>query len=232
MKSIILILTLFIANINYAKVATGAVTGLVWDEIEEDYAPFVKVEIIGDTATYIAQTDIDGRYTIRNIPIGTYKARCLNFMNEPNYYEKNFQIRSDEIVYVELSLKQVELTICYFTPPYTWYRTPQLHELNRIEIAENVNRFQLPAMTSGMTSDLRLNKENDLQFQGARINDYVQLIDGVKTLNFIQVPSVTMKSIQIYNGFIPAKYGDTNGGVIVIETLSYFDLLNNRFPEE
>jgi outer membrane receptor protein involved in Fe transport len=29
----------------------------------------------------------------------------------------------------------------------------------------------------------------------------------------------------VYSGAIPAKYGDTNGGVIVVETRSYFDLL-------
>jgi hypothetical protein len=35
----------------------------------------------------------------------------------------------------------------------------------------------------------------------------------------------------VYSGAIPAKYGDTTGGVVVMETLSYFDLLreyNNR----
>jgi len=232
MRTFLFILTLILANINYAQDSVGTVTGLVWDGGEEDYAPFVRVEIIGDTSTYVTQTDIDGRYTVKNIPIGTYKARCINYKHEPNYYEKCFQIRSNEIVYVEMELKQVELIVCYFSSPYCWYQTPQTPELRRITIKESVNRFNLPTLLSGMTSDVRLSKENELQFQGARTGDYLQIIDGVKTLNFSNVPSATMKYISIYKGFIPAKYGDTNGGVIVIETLSYFDLLYNRFPEE
>jgi hypothetical protein len=32
----------------------------------------------------------------------------------------------------------------------------------------------------------------------------------------------------IYTGGIPAKYGDTMGGVVVLETKGYFDLLRER----
>jgi len=32
--------------------------------------------------------------------------------------------------------------------------------------------------------------------------------------------------MEAYTGGIPAKYGDTTGGVVILETLSYFDLYN------
>ena len=216
------------ANIDYAQVATGAVTGLVWDEIEEDYAPFVHVEIIGGTATYIAQTDIDGRYRIDSVPVGTYDARCINY-GDTTYAEYNFKVLEDGIAFVNITIKQVELIVCFWAPPY---KTPERPELNRKEIQQSTNRFQLQVLVSGITSNIQLNQENELQFQGYRNNGFLQLIDGVKTLEFSRIPSATLKHIMVYNGFIPARYGDTNGGVIVIETLSYFDLLNNRFPEE
>ena len=40
------------------------------------------------------------------------------------------------------------------------------------------------------------------------------------------VPGVSIGALEAYTGGIPAKYGDTTGGVIVLETKSYFDLYN------
>ena len=44
-------------------------------------------------------------------------------------------------------------------------------------------------------------------------------------------PAVAISSYSVYTGGLPAKYGDTSGGVIEIETKSYFDLYNQRMAE-
>jgi hypothetical protein len=33
--------------------------------------------------------------------------------------------------------------------------------------------------------------------------------------------------MMVYTGGLPAKYGDTMGGAVVVETKSYFELLRN-----
>jgi outer membrane receptor protein involved in Fe transport len=38
------------------------------------------------------------------------------------------------------------------------------------------------------------------------------------------VPGSSIGGVTVYTGGIPAKYGDTTGGVIILETKSYFDL--------
>jgi outer membrane receptor protein involved in Fe transport len=44
--------------------------------------------------------------------------------------------------------------------------------------------------------------------------------------NAARIPSSAIGSISVYTGGLPAKYGDTTGGVVVIETKSYMDLYN------
>jgi hypothetical protein len=50
------------------------------------------------------------------------------------------------------------------------------------------------------------------------------MLDGVKGNEMMNVPSCAIGRMMVYTGGIPAKYGDTLGGVVVMETKSYFDL--------
>jgi outer membrane receptor protein involved in Fe transport len=46
------------------------------------------------------------------------------------------------------------------------------------------------------------------------------------------IPSLAIGSLEIYTGGIPAKYGDVTGGVIMMTTKGYFDILNERRAAE
>ena len=57
------------------------------------------------------------------------------------------------------------------------------------------------------------------------IPDYCYYVDGVKLRSTLaNLPARSYGSIQVYTGGIPAKYGDTTGGVVAIETQGYFSL--------
>ncbi|HRP54249.1 MAG TPA: hypothetical protein PLI97_12185, partial [Fluviicola sp.] len=104
-------------------------------------------------------------------------------------------------------------------------------KLNAREIKHMANKFDPKKMVASMTSDVRLMDDGSLVFRGARKGDLVNYIDGIKTTDVQQVPSSAIGYLMVYSGAIPAKYGDTTGGVVVMETKSYFDLLreyNNR----
>ncbi|OFZ66875.1 MAG: hypothetical protein A3D92_13690 [Bacteroidetes bacterium RIFCSPHIGHO2_02_FULL_44_7] len=81
-------------------------------------------------------------------------------------------------------------------------------------------------MVTGASSEVRMSDDGELMFRGARKGDMLYLIDGVKTSSIGSVPGSAIGRMQIYTGGLPAKYGDTMGGVIVLETKSYFDLYN------
>ena len=71
--------------------------------------------------------------------------------------------------------------------------------------------------------------DQPLYFRGPRAGSVRYVIDGINsTTGSLNVPSRAIGSLSVYTGGIPAKYGDTLGGVIVVETQSYFDLYNQR----
>ena len=68
-----------------------------------------------------------------------------------------------------------------------------------------------------------------LYFRGSRSGSVQYIVDGMKGLQgTIKVPSGAIGEMSIYTGGLPAKYGDVLGGVIVIETKSYFSELKRR----
>ena len=42
------------------------------------------------------------------------------------------------------------------------------------------------------------------------------------------VPPDAINSMTVYTGGLPARYGDVTGGVVAIETKSYFDLYQQQ----
>jgi outer membrane receptor for ferrienterochelin and colicin len=78
-----------------------------------------------------------------------------------------------------------------------------------------------------MKSDVKKGTDGELYFRGSRTGAVQYNIDGVKMgANAARIPSSAIGSISVYTGGLPAKYGDTTGGVVVIETKSYMDLYN------
>ena len=69
-----------------------------------------------------------------------------------------------------------------------------------------------------------MTEDGELVFRGARKGDMIYLVDGVKTREVGSVPGVSIGRMMVYTGGLPAKYGDTLGGVVVMESKSYFDL--------
>jgi hypothetical protein len=80
-----------------------------------------------------------------------------------------------------------------------------------------------------MSSAIQKNEETgQLYFRGARPESMGYYTDGVKQQDVLRgVPGSSIGSMTVYVGGIPAKYGDITGGVVVIETKSYFDLYNH-----
>ena len=75
-----------------------------------------------------------------------------------------------------------------------------------------------------MSTNIQEIEDGLLVFRGARKGDVLYIIDGVKTREDVQVPSVSIGRVTLFTSGLPANYGDTLGGVVAIESKSYFDL--------
>ncbi len=79
------------------------------------------------------------------------------------------------------------------------------------------------ALLISMTPEIKASPDGEeLYFRGSRAGSVIYFIDGVKyTGNNVSIPSSGVNSVSVYTGGLPAKYGDTTGGVVVIETKNY-----------
>lgn len=98
--------------------------------------------------------------------------------------------------------------------------------MKAVEIEKHAGGNNFLSLLSSMSSDIVILEGSDqVMIRGSRPSSLMYFIDGVKQSGSLSgMIGSSIGSITTYTGGIPAKYGDTTGGVIAVETKSYFDL--------
>jgi hypothetical protein len=210
----------------------GEIIGTIYDESEKSGLFNAKVWVNDNDRIYTATTDIDGRFRISAVPAGEY-AVLVKFENDTmtdivvivpadgfgDIGKVSFHIVHEQEVFVvdgvhqSLKLQITAIPVCTLTSK---------------DIIHQANKFDIKSMVASMTSDVKISDDGELMFRGSRKGEMLYLVDGVKTSAIGSIPSCAIGSITVYTGGMPAKYGDTLGGVVILETKSYFDLLKER----
>ena len=100
-------------------------------------------------------------------------------------------------------------------------------ELTANDIKRSTNKFDIKSLAISMSTDIRMDDDGQLMFRGARKGDMIYILDGIKSNEVFNVPSCSISKMMVFTGGLPAKYGDTLGGAIVVESKGYFELLRN-----
>lgn len=220
-----------------AQVALGEVIGEVIDFNQNIGLVDAHVFIDDNGKRYQAKTDIDGRFRISAIPAGTYLVNIRKgndtipniiaevpmdgFANIGKIYfgEKFSEIGETFVTHRKNEIKLIDGNLPVKT-------------LTAEEIDKSPLKFNIKGLVSSMTTDVQLTDDGQLVFRGARKGDMIYLIDGVKTADAGNVPGASIGHMMVYTGGLPAKYGDTLGGVVVMESKSYFDLYRSWEAEQ
>jgi hypothetical protein len=221
MKKILILCALAISGILNAQTG-GTISGKVFKSDSSDVVPMaiVKVEIAGEVIG--VKTDFSGRFKIDAVPPGVYTVKIETAMDGKREIS-GVTVSSDQIstvdVYLTNNLGIVEVI----------YKAPKLdiNNVTKISMAELKHNplIQDPkAMLVAKSSEISMNQNNQLIIRGSRPGDVVYYIDGVKQANMSSIPGIAIGGMTVYTGGIPAKYGDTTGGVVILETKGYFDL--------
>lgn len=218
----------------FGQGSMGEIIGTVLDNTDKTGLSNAKVWVEDNGAVYQARTDIDGRFRISAVPAGKYLSVSIVYFDDTLKVNQDLTVVSDGFgnlgtIYFG-GAKMLDETV--INPTYTLLKlainaTP-CYTMGSKDISRSAVKFSIQDMLSAMTSEVKKNENGDLMFKGSRAGDMLYLVDGIKTRSIGPLPSCGINSMVVYTGGLPAKYGDTMGGVIVLETKSYFDLLKER----
>ncbi len=214
------------------SLGNGAIKGKILD-------PEGNPAIGASVFTYVgsslrgAATGLDGRFTIKPLPAGTYSL-IVTSMGFDTLIINDIKVKGDGLVLLqEYQMEYKSIVGGGYT--VVDYRIPLIDKVEPMAIdvlpetfTKSATKTSLTAMISAQSSDIFQAEEGEpMYFRGARAGSVVYLIDGVKSYGANDAfPSAAIGSMRIYTGGIPAQYGDLIGGVVVIETKSYLDQYN------
>lgn len=230
MKKLIMIAAVLLsAGQLMAQQALGDVMGTVVDGKNQ---PVYNAHVFIDDGMnrYQVITNADGKFKIAAIPAGSYMLNIRQLKDTMSHIAVRIPMNGFD------NLGEIEFIGGYSQVMGDMKVTAGLDrirliggnlpvtELTAEDIGRSPVKFDIKKMVISMSSDVRQTEDGELVFRGARKGDMIYIIDGVKTRNAGSVPSVSIGRMQLYTGGLPAKYGDTLGGVVVMESKSYFDL--------
>ena len=230
MKKLTTLLTmiLFVANGAFAQV--GEIRGIVKDNDGEPlFGATVYIEIAGNKTG--AAADPDGKYVIKPVNAGTYSV-YVSALGYKKIQIIDVLVTSDKITYVNADLDVGAINIkgydkIVYREPLINKDEPGVQHIPMIQLKRNpnINNSPIQAITS-LTPDVTLAPNGkDVYVRGRRPASTQFITDGMKSITGnIGIPGQAIGSVKVYTGGVPARYGDVSGGVIVVETKSYFDL--------
>ena len=215
----------------------GAIHGKVIDENGEPmYA--VNVSIIDAASPMGATTDFDGNFKIKPLDAGTYTL-AISYLGYADVRIMDINVYNNKITFVkdvELQLAayvlEGEFNVIGWTEPIVNKDEPSKITVSN-DIIIKTPATKNPAMLArAYQSDVQV-VGNQMVVRGSRPGSSSVYIDGMKVKDEMSgLPSMAIGSLEIYTGGIPAKYGDVTGGVVMMTTKSYFDILNERKAAE
>ena len=221
-------ITLFITSNSFAQL--GEIKGIIKDDQGPLPGVTVYIEVAGTKQG--AATDANGKYTIKPVKSGTHAVYATSVGYKPIKIN-DVIVTSGNIAYVNVDMEIAATDLDIFTI------VEKMHEIPLIDKSEpgvqhvdpksfqrDPNRMDPIKAIVGLTSGLQLAPNGkDVMIRGARPTSTQFITDGVKSrTGDIGIPGLAVGSVKVYTSGIPSAYGDVTGGVIVVETKSYFDL--------
>ncbi|MCR4659468.1 MAG: TonB-dependent receptor [Bacteroidales bacterium] len=217
LRKVLLTIGLLLAT-NAALFAQGTLTGTVIDSKTKEPMPFVNVVAKQDgNVIRGGQTDFDGVYTIKPLPVGKYDIE-VSYVGYQRYTRKGVQVKASGF-----SIADVELV-------------PTATTLEAVEIVEEKNPpFEIGTAESGQ----RLNPDDIARMPATSVDGIVAAVGGVgysdggsgtargesgmvtmqggvRKRGGVEPPKEAIAEIQVILGGTPASIGEAIGGTQII----------------
>jgi hypothetical protein len=226
MKKFVAAWMLMLAGSAFGQQVTGDIIGTVVSFKTKEKVYGATAVVYDNGKKYQSKTDFDGRFRITDIPAGKYTLTIYHTIDTMSNIQCDVPIEGYcNLGTIEFESKVVLLEDVVVKPKMKLVMgSLPIKELTSTEIAKSPIKFSVASMATSMSSEIRMDEDGQLMFRGARKGDMIYVLDGIKCNEVFNVPSCSISRMMVYTGGLPAKYGDTLGGAIVVETKGYFDL--------
>jgi hypothetical protein len=230
MKKLTTLLTVILFISSSALAQLGTIKGIVKDKKTGETIPGASVYIETGGNKQGTASDIDGKYTITPVNVGTHTVNISVIGYQPMKIS-NIPISSNRIAYVNIDMiagiemDEFEVIEVIHKVPLIDPDEPNVKMLVASDLKNDPNIHTPVAIINRIEGVTVADNGRDVYVKGSRPQATQFITDGMKSITGdIGIPGQAIGSIKVYTGGVPANYGDLTGGVIVVETKSYFDL--------
>lgn len=213
-----------------AQVSTGEIHGRILEKAG-GYAPLSNTIVWVNVAGSARKSGLDdeGRFLIKPLDAGTYIVH-IAVVERGDTIKKQVNVKPNEIlsmdnIYLDQEETSTEMDeVEIVAEKLIDIDQPAVLKMNAKQLEHMPVKRNIKELIAVMSSDVKTIGGNSY-IRGSRADAVLYVIDGVKQSDkVISVPGSAINNVMVYTGGVPAKYGDCTGGVVIVETKSYFNL--------
>lgn len=204
---------------------TGKISGYITDQ--ETGEPIVGANVIIEGTYLGASADLDGYYSISNIPPGEYRV-IFSAVGYQKVVVEKVLVKIDLTTKLDFKLSSSVIQLNQEVV-VTSQRPLVQKDLTSTSVTISSNEIRMmPVESIGQIVNLQAGVI-DGHFRGGRSNDVAYLIDGVAVTDAfnggfgVQVENSSVRQMEVISGTFNAEYGQALSGVVNIVTQSGSD---------
>lgn len=199
---------------------TGKIAGTVTDKATGQPLPGANVVVVGSAMG--ASTDINGQYTILQVPPGTYQVQ-VSFVGFATITMKEIRVYIDQTARIDFTLQEelIELGEAVIIAERPIIK-PDVATSSVAVAAEEIE--ELPVSSIESVVGLQAGIQGGLEIRGGGADEALFLMDGVTLRdprNNNPVSSIALsavKEISVERGGFNAEYGQVRSGIVNVVT--------------
>ena len=210
---------------------TGKIVGTVVDSETKESLPGAVVELLGTSIG--ANTDIDGRYFIVNVPVGTFSLQA-RMMGYEAVTVTNVKSIMDLTTTINFKLKPTVLEVKGITVE----AKRQMVILDATSTSRVVSTKEIMAMPNASAANVIGNTAGvvttgaQMNVRGGRSDEMAFFVDGVTVTDVLtgamgaQINTAAIEEVMVITGGFNAEYGEAMSGVVNVVTKEGGDKLS------
>lgn len=226
------------SQVVWAQSSYGEIRGTIKNDANED-VPLATIQVLqGTRFVGGTQADMNGQYTYKPLEAGSYELVVQESGHQTTKINK-IKVGANATTYLNVTMAANTLTAIDFTVAATErdytntgvdQNVYQMKSLSSEEILQQAsgNRGDIISLLPTMTSEIIEGADGGLHFRGGRSGSSAYFVDGTRVNDIGMLPGLSIENLTVFSGGIPAAYGDTAGGVVIVTTKSYFSGIRDK----